>query len=569
MIWGKGIDLSNFTPDELGLTRLEYKAFRREQLEAVEFATSSTKRFVGLGMPGGCGKTLFALALAQATMDRAVFLTVTKGLQEQYMTSSEGTGMVDIRGKANYQCRDLRNTNCRIGPREGCRLSDGLGCSYKAAHNEAKFSRLVNTNYAYWTRANQFGEMGTALCQTLKDDETGDVEAVNPFGLLILDEAHLAVEQLSLSMRAALRESKLSQYDIDYPKEERDLPFWTEWANENLVIVQAKLALATEKIRGQEQAKRGLLRDSIRDLEEIEESMAKIGNMRPDDWVVEMRPGTTHGRVWDFDCVWPGMYAERYLFAGIKKVVLMSATLRPIQLKWLGIKAEDMDFREWGRVFPAENTPVYYWPALSKQVDKEGKPKPIKLNRNTSEEDWFEVVDDLDDFIEAWAVKGKMNGIVHTGSYSRQEIVLRMSRYSHLMIVNKSDPDSPSAIDTAERFRNTPAPAVLVSPSFSTGWDFPNPQAFWQFIIKIPYPATQTKVMMARASRDVRYVPNMAMQDMIQASFRATRRMTDRCTVIIKDGNLPWFMQQHGKALACPWWKFQTTFTMPKPKKTD
>jgi Rad3-related DNA helicase len=72
------------TPVDLGFSE-KFQSWRDDQLRAIDKVLGSTKRFVALTMPTGAGKSLtyFAAAMLQKDVKRALFLTATKGLQDQ------------------------------------------------------------------------------------------------------------------------------------------------------------------------------------------------------------------------------------------------------------------------------------------------------------------------------------------------------------------------------------------------------------------------------------------------------------------------------------------------------
>ena len=62
---------------------------------------SSDKRYIGMSMPTGSGKTICALLAAKMTDVRTVILTATKGLQEQYLFTGQQLGMVSVSRRAS------------------------------------------------------------------------------------------------------------------------------------------------------------------------------------------------------------------------------------------------------------------------------------------------------------------------------------------------------------------------------------------------------------------------------------------------------------------------------------
>jgi Rad3-related DNA helicase len=482
---------------------------------------------------------------------------VTKGLQEQY--KRDFPKLVDIRGKENYECAGKPPNRCKYGPHEGCNLAGDLGCVYESARWEAKNAQAIITNYSYWVRANKFGPQGLCLMQP------ESIEPVNPFELLICDEGHHAMEALAGALRVSVNERQLRAVGAEgWSRMEKesteDVEPWVKWARGAEMVVKGELAKFTDKLKkergGSTPAQLMMIRERVRDLDQLSAAVESIQNMKEKDWVVEQRMGTALGRVWDFDCVWPAQWAESSLWCGVPNVVVMSATLKPMSLNLLGIKTEKRAFKEWPRVFPGKNTPVVHVPT-------------VRLNRHVKEEGLEKWVERIDEIVESRAIVGNRKGLVHTVSYARQQFYLENSRHrgSGLFLANNSsDPESGTARDVYEKFKDIKGGetgSVLVSPSFSTGWDFPDDQCRWQVIGKVPFPDGRGKVMKARMARDDRYLSYMAMQDLVQACGRGTRNEKDWCEVFIVDDTIGWFLYQN-KTLAPGWFEVRKLSGVPK-----
>jgi Rad3-related DNA helicase len=285
-------------------------------------------------------------------------------------------------------------------------------------------------------------------------------------------------------------------------------------------------------------------KEHVAELHKLEATLQKcerISGMQ-DDWVCEKREGTRWGRQWSFDVIWPGRYAEQYLFCNVEKVVVMSATLRPKTMSLLGVKGEDYEFREWQRIFPANRHPIYSSPARYEDKD-------VRVDRRTTDRQLQAWVDHIDHIIEA---RLDRKGIIQTVSYDRQRFLMDHSRFRDHFMGNTNDPESDSASEVAEAFRKASAPKILVSPSFSTGWDFPGSECEYVVICKVPFKPNQGKVQKAREERDEKYGAYLAMIEMVQASGRGMRSSEDRCEVFIVDGHCGWFMAQN-KFLAPEW----------------
>ena len=360
----------------------------------------------------------------------------------------------------------------------------------------------------------------------------------------VVHNCHNAFEYLGRAMRVVIKESTLIAADLDYQKSD-DLKAWVSWAL--TIPVALKRSYQATMVKYKLTKQQNLLH-RLYAMEELSSVVEEISRMTLDGWVCEMKVGTNYGRTWDFDPVWPGMYAESRLFCGVKKVVLMSATLRPASLAMLGINPREAEFREWPRVFPSNRTPVYAVPT-------------IRMNHRNTEEDLGKWVSRIDEIIET---RTERKGIIHTVSYSRQKYILEHSKYAAHMLANTNAPDSDSAMEIMSKFKASSAPSILVSPSFSTGVDFPGRDCEWQIICKVPFADLRSKVMAARNERNKTYVNYLAMQDIIQQSGRGTRFKLDRCEVFVIDSNVLWFFQQN-KGLAPRWFELIRTERVPTP----
>jgi Rad3-related DNA helicase len=280
----------------------------------------------------------------------------------------------------------------------------------------------------------------------------------------------------------------------------------------------------------------------------MQDRLSTISRMTGGDWVVEERAGQRGGaRYWTFDPVWPGLYAEKTLFVGIPKVILLSATLRPKTMGLLGVPSSEFNFHEWPRVFPKYRSPVYHLPT-------------VRMNYRTPDADKVKWLERIDQIIESRGPGRK--GIIHTVSYDRQRYILEHSRYARWMVANTQDPNSDSAAEIVEKFKSSAAPSILVSPSMGTGWDFPGKECLWQIITKIPFPDSQSKVMKARAAKDQQYLSYLAMQDLVQQCGRGMRYEGDRCESFVVDDSVKWFMQM-SKGLAPGWFIVSTIEKLP------
>ena len=353
------------TPVDLGLPS-KFVSFRPSQAVGLDWALyDCTKRFTAVSMPTGSGKSLFALALAQSLGVKAVYLTATKGLQEQVLRDAAEIGMVDVRGRGNYRCTELSGLSCDHGLREGCTRAQGVLCPAKAAVKRGEESSLVVTNYAWWLHS--------------KGMECG---------LLICDEMHAVPELLADFMAVVL---PCNNYDSSGLMNEPQGDVWKAWAAGEYIKA---------KVRQREIEAAYKLASLARqdpDWQEIDERLteyAKVARM-DSNWVWESSKGKVY-----FTPIWPGRYASA-LWQNVPRILLISATLRPYTLSLLGLAKETYDFKEWPAVFPPQRSPVYHLPTA-------------KLSWKSGDSDYEKIVEAVDGIL---AARSDRRGIIHTVSY--------------------------------------------------------------------------------------------------------------------------------------------------------
>lgn len=522
------IELDTITPAELGLPE-RFAEFRPAQVSAIEHVLNSDRRYVPMALPLGSGKSLIAMGIARASGLRTVILTASKGLQKQYLDDFSASGLTDIRGRSNYPCAHFPNLDCRLGQLESCPLVNG-GCSYESWRDQARAAFTVISNYAYWLHVNEYPP---------------GLDAVDrPVQQLILDEAHQASAELSKYLQTEIRETWLKRTGLSFYAQLDSISGWREFALNHLVEVGKSLAVATKLLKSHKDRRS---RDLVYDLDALYKALTAISVMDEGSWVLEASTGTRYGRRWVFDNVWPAAHAFK-LFRTVPKVILMSGTLRPATMTMLGIKPDQYDFEEWPRVFPAENTPVYFIPT-------------VKMNYKIDDAGMEKWVRRIDEIIES---RLDRKGIIHTVSYARQQYLLDHSRFAGAFYANTNDPDSESAAEVVARFKAADAPAILVSPSFSTGWDFAGRSCEWQIIAKIPYPDIRSKIIQARSERNPSYPSLLAMQDLEQACGRATRSYDDRAEIFIVDNAISYLLFRY-PGLKSRWFSVISVAQVPEP----
>lgn len=539
-----------------------YRQWRHLQAEAVLAAADSKKRFIVQGASTGFGKSLVYVSQALLTDSRTCILTSTKALQTQLLGDFKESGLIEIKGLGNYECIEGTPTG-RFGDvrREGFRADRGLpmmcdeapcqagafcakrdaGCLYYDAYRLASYrsSKLVVTNYAYFMSIYKYGD------------------GLGPFDLLVLDEAHNAVDELGKFVGTELRPAEVEAARPGAKKMPAgsDQENWMHWASTLSIDVLAELDSIRAAIKSSERggAMRARLNHSMlrkaKDLRNLLHKLTTIADMNG-DWVIDHMEDERGRPLVKFDPVWPGEYAESRLFIGIPKVVMVSATVRPKTAHMLGVKPQDLDFREYPSTFNKVNRPVIFVPTAAMN----------RRSANAGKREWHMRIDQI------IARRPNTKGIIHTVSYNRAREVYGGSEFKDRMLMH----DSTNTRDVIYRFKQSTQPLILISPVMSTGYDFPYDQARWQIIAKVPFPVSTDKIMKARSERDKEYRDYITMIALVQTAGRICRAEDDWGETIIIDNDFGWWMGKAGYRLAPKWFtesvREEATLGMPLVK---
>lgn len=546
----------------------------------------SPDRFLGVEAPTGTGKSLLGFMTAYLTGHRAVYLTYTKGLQKQ-LGGDFPDKFHDIQGKANYLCVHDRYVEdkipvdeapCTYGLKCGMRLG---GCTYYDSVRASETSPLVSTNYAYWMSQMLSSQAG--------------------FGhrsLLILDEAHLALNALESHLKITLTVEEFIQggVDMDYisfPSDFFRMEDVLDWASSCMLPTTQTATALEEEISDLEKLAVTLqdnqmtdgfsrnvemrdIRDKIKNrsrkyltLVRLKDKLDKLIAARG-EWIWEYREaGTTP--VWEFTPLWPTEYAEEHLFstraeeekdrtkkgkeedkpkkAPVSKVLLMSAVLNPKTLDLLGITESKRKIISIPSTYPTLNTPVIHV-------------RTVQLNHKSSDDDLMTWANRIDEIVSQ---RLDRKGIIFTVSYTRAKLILSRSRYRHLMMTHSTD----NVISQVEAFKESAAPSIFLSPAITSGWDFPDDECRYIILGKVPYPDTQSVVMQARMKTDKAWPGYIAMETLQQASGRGTRSSPDWCEVIIIDDSWSAWFWKNNRQFAAQWFKQRvigSVKSVPRPR---
>jgi Rad3-related DNA helicase len=503
------IDLTPVLPPPpfLGLPD-QFTQWRPGQDHAVEHLLTSEYRFDAMVMPTGSGKSLMYITLALMSGERCLVLTSTNPLTDQLMEDF-GDLCVHVRGKSHYRCRKIgHGVTCDRGPCNygiSCSYKD-TGCEYFDQVRKAAAAQIVVTNYAFWIYNNK----------ARLDAGQGDGETIGRFGLLVCDEAHDCPDRVADAFTVRLsRRNEVEKYLLQnylWTDDRRDTLGWAREAHgeADRIYKDAKSASRMERTFQAAQAKRKL-KQIIRALTGDGENVVVVPEKK---WGV-MRVALA----------WPFDRAEDVMFTGIPHIVFTSATVRGKTMQMLGVDPDQYQLKEYPHIIPQDRRMLYHIPTIRLNF----RTKPVEFRT------WLTRIDQL--------IRGREgNGIIHTVSYYRRDEILKRSKYRDRMMSH----DTKTAAQVIEAFKGMAGEGkILVSPSVTTGYDFPYDTARWQIIGKIAYPDTSDPIIKERCNRDDTYGPYSAMQTLVQTVGRIVRAEDDRGDSFIIDDNIKWFIRKY------------------------
>lgn len=536
--------MTNLPPPSVLLGVPGFDSWRNQQdttfTTLMDWYHSST-RFIGVSCPTGSGKSVSAMLLAKMSGGRTVILTATKGLQEQLMRDF-GSIAVLVKGQNNFSCDLYPSVTADQAPcHEGlvCRFAKNNGCAYREQVKKALSAQIVITNYAYY------------LAQTRFSTGLGN------FDLAILDEGHQAFGALESHLTIHLNRTDLQYLDMDFPtlppmpensekrakrgvksseaEETVELAIpdywgiWQSWATSLTPLLQDLVDGYTAEVTELHKEQMPVPGHLSRSYRTSKAMLAKINSLATatGDWVIQR---SYHGYM--FTPRWVAGYGST-LFQKVPKIMLMSAILSHKTADLLGVpQGEDRAWLEVGSYFSPDKAPMWHVPTA-------------RINYRTDDYGttiWLARIDQL--------IQRRLDrkGIVFTVSYNRAKLLLENSRFKDIMITHTTD----NVVAIVNKFKSLPAPAVLVSPSVTTGWDFPmlesgqgKPQ--YGIVGKIPYPDTQDPVTHARHLDDKDYTSYLAMEVIVQECGRLNRSSDCLSEFFFVDDNISWFLKLYGK----------------------
>lgn len=542
------------SPSVFGYDPEKFGSWRRGQDVAAQRIIDSKARIVVECLPTGYGKTLIGV-LSGKISGRTLYLTRRKGLQTQINQDfgsdrdREVLGRAaafNVWGQAGYKCKLAEENPAMLldkgvtvddGPCHGgyrCEYKIDRSCHYYSAVDYARSPSpsLVVSNYTFWFNQGTMGPNDWAQ-----------------FDMIVADEAHGLLDELSKFLTVNVMKDRITDTGLRWPVENgADIGKWKGWIKTH-GIPYLKEYVKNLEAQAEEQATvtKALVR-RIRRYQRLTDSMVRMLGLKG-EWVCQL----FNDRL-TLAPIWPGEYLEKFLFRGAKKVLLMSATIRPKFLDLLSIKEENgytVQYNENQSTFPVERRPV---------IMLNGAPR---LNFRTpvhEKKQWATLIDNV--------IRKRIdrNILIHVHSYARRNELVTMSEWGREMLVHDANNVNEIIAKFKGRRGESGRPNILVSQSLSEGWDFPYDTCEVQVIAKLPYADSRDMVIKARMEKDKEYTNYVAMQSVVQMAGRGMRAVDDVCETIVVDGNSSWFFNMN-REYAPAWFResIMSVNVIPEP----
>lgn len=483
-----------YVPEDLGLPE-KFTSFRPEQqkiLSAIRFG----ENLIVEGPPG-VGKTVVGAAAQRILGAPAVYVTPNKSLQRQ--VADEFPHSRILMGRSNYECllhKGLKANCCTHHKEDPCPSVEE--CPYRLARTAAEYADLAVLNSSVFLYISHYaGKFRRSL--------------------LIVDEADMFERTLVDFIKVEITEKDM-RYLRDggcrYPMVGMSVSEWIDWANSALPVVGRLAKESFEDEDAEESDKWKRLQGKLSYM---------IGHV-DGSWFTEVdeRLGSI-----TFRPVLVNRYAHELVWVNHQTIILMSGTiLDPNMLRRsLGLKAT---YVAVPCPFPVENRPVY---DISKYVGN--------LNYKNTKELLPYMAECIEKIVDQ---RPDSKILVHTHSYALTRGLVALLN-SDRVITHENSDDRQAVLD---RFKESPLPLVLVSPSHERGLDLADDVYNVVVICKMPYGDLSSEAVQRRMalSDGGPWYRREAVSNFIQACFRGMRSDTKKCEVYVLDRTFRRHMSQ-------------------------
>lgn len=465
-------------------------------------------RLVVLNCPTGGGKTILGEMVRRVMNLDGIYLCTTLSLQQQFLRDFPDAKL--IMGKANYTPLDPEPDHRGTVPTCGdcdktkdmCSYChDTERCPYTVARDDAGVAELACANTAYF--------MGSV---------TNPKSLFKDRDLAILDEAHVADQEVMRHVAVSISPSMQRVLNIRPPEKKTVSSAWAPWFEYAIPHITARMKPLSSSRSLQDRRRWESLNRLVDKMEAIRDDL--------DGWIYCYDSGDS-SRI-EFKPITTDKIAASALTNHAKRWLAMSATIIPEKF------VSDMGWEDsYASVFapstfPPENRPIYFCPSayMTKKNEMVAWPENARAVRAIIDRHPNERI------------------LVHTHAYGWNRFLHNsLENLERPVFTYQSSDQRQYAITDYELTEN----AVLLASSLEQGYDGKDELCRVVILTKVMYPSLGDKQVNARlrqTSSGEFWYASVTAEAIQQAVGRAVRHEEDHAKIYITDSMFAKFYSQ-------------------------
>lgn len=493
-----------------------------------------------IAAPTGVGKSAIGATLAFWAASRhfpikgvggAYYLCTQKLLQDQLDNDIQRyppmlQSACSLKTASEYDCGNYGD--CGTGRKHNppCVHAVGKTCNYKIQVSKFLGSQLAITNYPYFFTERCF------------------IQQFPTRRFLICDECHTLEGQLLKFAELIVGQHEIEHFmpTLKFVPVLPTLEAFADWIEQfYLVGLQTYLESFDMDTLNAKRARE--YDELVTHIGRVQRALYDFAN-EPDNWIywqeIEQRNGTAGTRVSIAKPLNAAGYFNELIRDAATVRIYMSAYPgeKNIFCRMIGLDPKKAAMLHLGSTFKKENRPInlVLVGSMSKRNQEDTMPAFLRFLRR----------------IMDWHPEEK--GIIHCNSYALGTAIFRAFQGTDhgLRLLFPTNADEREAV--YKRHLDSPAPTIILSPSFTEGFDFADDAARWQVIAKIPYPYLGDKQVAAKKEADPEWYAQKTVEKIIQASGRICRNETDHGVTYITDSDFELLWDRY-QSMFPDWWK--------------
>ena len=517
---------------------------RQKQEKSLDFIYRMVARGVKdiiIAAPTGTGKSAIGAAAAFWAAQQpfplsgergAYYLCTQKLLQDQLEDDIARypallQNAVSLKSASEYECGHYGDCGTGMLHKPVCSAVPTGGCAYRRQVKRFMNASLGITNYPYFFTEHLY------------------VGNFNARRLLIADECHTLENQLFKFVELVIGPEEIAHFlpSAKAVPPMRRLGDYTAWLTK---IFLPGLNIYREAFENEQ----NLTPAKAKQMLELDNMIARVSRALsdmiddPDNWIFwqekdEKLPG--HAQYTAIaKPLSAAPYFKSFLMDCAAVRIYMSAFpgTKDIFCQTIGLDTETTAMISLGSIFPKENRPIHVAPcgSMSKRNQMDTLPRFLPL---------------LGKMLDCHAQE---KGIIHCNSYALGQAIfdyfLRLPQAQRLLFPRKADERE----NVYKKHRESTQPTVILSPSFTEGFDFTDDLARWQVIAKIPFPYLGDRQVAAKKDKEPEWYAMRTVMTIIQASGRICRNEKDYGITYVTDSDFQMLWDRYSYMFPL-WWK--------------